>query len=165
MASAEAHPDTPIAPGLRPARPADEATLLRLADQLGAFPVPAWRTAAEIASGDCHILLQALHHPTPADSLLVAESPTGEALGYVLTTTRQDYFTGRPTAHIEVLVVEPAARGQGLGPRLIEGAERWARSRGIDEITLNVFVQNERARALYDRLGYQQETLHYRKGL
>jgi ribosomal protein S18 acetylase RimI-like enzyme len=139
--------------------------LLRLTEQLGAFPVPAWRTPAEIAAADHRLLLRVLHHPTASDSLLVAESPAGEPLGYVLTTTREDYFTHRPTAHVEVLVVDPRARGQGLGPRLIEGAERWARSRGISQITLNVFVRNQRARALYERLGYQEETLHYRKGL
>ncbi len=95
----------------------------------------------------------------------MAAAPTGEPLGYVLTTTRLDYFTRRPSAHIEVLVVDPGARGHGVGALLIDGAERWARGSGIDQITLNVFARNQRARAFYDRLGYQEETVHYRKGL
>ena len=163
MASAE--PDDGLATRLRPAVPDELAALLRLTSQLGAFPVPAWRTPAEIGAADHHLLIQALHSPTPDVSLLVAEAAGGEPLGCILTTTREDYFTHRPVAHIEVLVVDPRAQGQGLGPRLIAAAEQWAVGRGIDQITLNVFARNQRARALYDRLGYQPETIHYWKKL
>jgi len=66
---------------------------------------------------------------------------------------------------VEVLAVETASQGQGVGRLLMDAAEAWARSRGYRRITLNVFAQNERARQIYERLGYEPETVHYLKEL
>ncbi len=150
---------------IRAAAPADEAFILRLTEQLGAFSVPHWRSAAEIAAADHIILLDALHEPEPATSLLIAEAEAGKPLGYVFSSTREDYFTHERHAHVEVLVVEPAAQGQGVGRRLMDAAEEWARNRGYRRVTLNVFAQNDRARQMYERFGYEPETVHYLKEL
>jgi GNAT superfamily N-acetyltransferase len=150
---------------VRAAAPADEAFILRLTDQLGAFAVPRWRTAAEIAAADHIILLDALHEPEPETSLLVAEAEPEHPLGYVFCSTREDYFTHERHAHVEVLAVEPAAQGKGIGRLLMGAAEAWARSRGYRRITLNVFAQNDRARQVYQHFGYQPETVHYLKEL
>jgi GNAT superfamily N-acetyltransferase len=150
---------------LRAAAPADEAFILRLTDQLAAFAVPRWRTAAEIAAADHIVLLDALHEPEPETSLLVAEEEPGNPLGYVFSSTREDYFTHERHAHVEVLAVEPSAQGKGVGRLLMDAAEAWARSRGYRRITLNVFAQNERARQIYERFGYEPETVHYLKEL
>jgi ribosomal protein S18 acetylase RimI-like enzyme len=48
---------------------------------------------------------------------------------------------------------------------LLATAEAWARDRGHPFITLNVFAQNTRARALYERVGFGPETLRYVKPL
>lgn len=149
---------------IRPATPADRDALLALLPELAAFPLPAWRTAAQIAGADTRILLDALDRPDPGTLILVGDVG-GTITGFIFTTTRADYFTGRPHAHIEVLVVGPAARGQGLARRLIEATERWARDRGYANITLNAFATNERAGGVYRQLGYQPETLHYIKPL
>jgi ribosomal protein S18 acetylase RimI-like enzyme len=148
---------------IRPGRPTDQAFILALTERLSGFAVPHWRTPAEICSADHRILMQALHHPTPEVSLLVAEEPPGVPLGFVLSTTRQDYFTGESHAHVEVLAVEVSAEGRGVARRLMAAAESWAAERGYRRITLNVFPANERARVLYDRLGYEPETVHYHK--
>jgi len=150
---------------LRPATVADEPEIHRLTEQLGAFPVPPWRTSSEIAAADHAILGAALRTPRADTLVLVAEAPDGSAVGVVFASTRSDYFTGRPHAHVEVVALDPAAQGQGLGRRLMAEAEGWARQRGYNAITLNVFGGNERARSLYQRLGYQTETLHLRKAL
>lgn len=150
---------------LRPGRAEDTPALLALLPGLADFPLPAWRTARQIAEADTRILLDALHRPDPSTLVLVAEADGGEAAGFIFATTRQDYFTGAPHAHIEVLVVRDSARGQGLARTLIGAAEEWARGRGYAGITLNVFDANQRAAALYRRQGYAPETVHYIKPL
>jgi GNAT superfamily N-acetyltransferase len=150
---------------IRPARPADESTLLGMLPLLAEFPVPFWRTAQQIADADLRILLHALHHPEPGNSVLVAEEPPDTIAGFVFAVTRQDYFTGRPQVHIEVLIVLDAARGRGIARALIGAVEEWARSRGNANVTLNVFANNARARSIYERLGYRPETVHYIKPL
>jgi ribosomal protein S18 acetylase RimI-like enzyme len=47
----------------------------------------------------------------------------------------------------------------------MDAAERWARGRGYALMQLNVVVQNEAARGLYERLGYRPEWLKYIKEL
>jgi RimJ/RimL family protein N-acetyltransferase len=48
-------------------------------------------------------------------------------------------------------------RGRGIGGRLIEAAEAWARSRDVHRLELRVDEQNARGRALYRRMGFEVE--------
>lgn len=150
---------------LRGAGPADEPAIHTLTEQLAAFPVPPWRTREEIARADHGILHEALHGRSPDSLLLLAESGAGHPIGVLFVSTRRDYFTDHRHAHVEVVALAPAAQGQGVGRRLMEEAERWARDSGYRSITLNVFAANGRALALYQRLGYAAETIHLWKAL
>lgn len=49
-------------------------------------------------------------------------------------------------------------RGQGHGRRLMEAALAWAREEsGLAWVDLGVFVGNDRARRLYESMGFEQE--------
>ena len=54
------------------------------------------------------------------------------------------------------LAVTAAARGQGVGTRLVTGLMHWGRSKGAHTAYLQVREANERARALYGRLGFEE---------
>lgn len=147
---------------IRPSMPSDRDQVLRLTARLGDFPVPPWRTAREIAEADHHLLLPALAGSPGEQALFVAEE-AGRVLGFVFVAEREDYFTHERQAHVEDLALDPQGEGKGLARRLMEAAESWARGRGHRRITLNVWAQNTRAIGLYQRLGYQPETVHYLK--
>lgn len=51
----------------------------------------------------------------------------------------------------------PAYRGQGLGRRLIEATLRAARDAGIERVELSVHADNDRAIALYEKVGFVRE--------
>ena len=156
----------PLPLSIRSARHDDEAFLLSLLPRLADFPLPDWRTADEIARGDRPVLLDALHGRIEHAAILVAElSPGGERAGYVFATTKHDYFTRAAHAHVEVIAVTPDAERRGVARALMDAIEEWARRRGFRHVTLNVFDRNTRAKALYDSLGYEVETVHYRKAL
>jgi ribosomal protein S18 acetylase RimI-like enzyme len=53
------------------------------------------------------------------------------------------------------VAVYPQWRGRGIGQRFMALAEQHARERRLDKLSLIVFEQNEGAKRLYDRLGYQ----------
>ena len=152
-------------PRFRPATADDEPFLLGLTGRLAEFPLPEWRTAGEIAQADHRILLDALRHPTPESLILIAEAPEGTPAGYVFARTATDYFTSQRHAHVEVLAVAPHAEGKGVGRALLDQVEDWASRLGYRQVTLNVFARNERARQVYEHLGYLPETVHYRKAL
>jgi ribosomal protein S18 acetylase RimI-like enzyme len=151
---------------IRPARHDDEEFLVSLLPRLADFPLPAWRTADEIAHGDRQILLDALHGKIEHSAILVAEfSPGGERAGYVFATTKHDYFTRAAHAHVEVIAVEGGAERCGVARALMDAIEQWAKRRAYRWVTLNVFDRNTRAKALYDSLGYEPETIQFRKDL
>lgn len=150
---------------VRAARPDDQPLLIQLTARLADFALPPWRTAAEIAAADHEILLDALHSGRKDAAIFVAERDASTGIGYVFATSRRDYFTGRPHAHVENLAVDEGAQGQGAARALMQAIERWAAGLGYQWITLNVFASNHRARGFYEHLGYDMETLQYRKPL
>jgi GNAT superfamily N-acetyltransferase len=58
-------------------------------------------------------------------------------------------------AEISGLVVDERYRSQGIGLRLLERAEQWAREKGCRAIGLRSNVIRDRAHAFYERNGYQ----------
>jgi ribosomal protein S18 acetylase RimI-like enzyme len=57
---------------------------------------------------------------------------------------------------LTALWVEPAARGAGLGARLIEAAADWAREQGAATVELSVTTNNDAAATLYARAGFAE---------
>ena len=68
---------------------------------------------------------------------------------------------------LEGLVVADGQRGHGVGRKLVEAVEQWARSRGLDQISLRSNVVRPESHSFYERIGYERfKTQHaYRKGL
>ena len=79
----------------------------------------------------------------------------GRVVGYALLTAVK--FPGeRPATALELsqLYLLPEAQGRGIGPVLLDWSIAEARARGATELVLSVFVDNRRARRLYERLGF-----------
>lgn len=58
--------------------------------------------------------------------------------------------------YIQRLAVVPEAEGQGLGTALVVDGLWWLRRRRIDEVLVNTQARNERAVALYEKLGFRR---------
>ena len=153
---------------LRESRASDRAAALALAQRLADFPVPEWRGAAEIVDGDLRALEGFFDAPLPGAALWVAEDDAadgaaGELLGIAYLEVARDYFTGRAHGHLSVLAVARSAEGRGVARRLLDACESWARERGFEKLTLNVFDRNTHARAVYEHVGYRPEAVKYVK--
>lgn len=59
------------------------------------------------------------------------------------------------TAEIKHMFVQPATRGHGLGPVLLNHLETWAAERGAASCLLETGVRNREALSLYPRCGYR----------
>ncbi|MCF6445785.1 bifunctional helix-turn-helix transcriptional regulator/GNAT family N-acetyltransferase [Nereida sp. MMG025] len=57
-------------------------------------------------------------------------------------------------AEIRFFVLDPAARGLGLGKKLVKRAVNFHRSKGFDELSLRTFEGLDAARALYESVGF-----------
>lgn len=154
--------NTPVA--IRSATSADREFLHALADRLADFERPFWRSRHEIADGDRRALNEALDHPQSGTELFVAELG-GQPAGCLLMWTLEDYFSQQWHAHVSVIAVTREFEGRGVGRELMAHAERWARAHGYGSLTLSVFEGNDRARRLYERMGFHTEMRRMTKPL
>ncbi|HWT14114.1 MAG TPA: GNAT family N-acetyltransferase [Allosphingosinicella sp.] len=93
--------------------------------------------------------------------LVVAEQEGGAIVGAVayfgpFATPRADFFEPHWPI-IRMLVVDPAARGRGLGRRLTEQCLARARRDGAAQIALHTSPAMADALALYLRMGFRLE--------
>lgn len=89
---------------------------------------------------------------------MIASDSTGEPVGFAHVQLDQSAFTGETVGYVSFVVVVADAAGSGIGRRLMTAAEDWASQQGCAMITLEVFAANAVARAVYDRLGYREQT-------
>jgi ribosomal protein S18 acetylase RimI-like enzyme len=150
---------------IRQAGEGDNEFILSLVSRLAECELPPWRTPQEVEAGTRRWMEEALRSPSATACILVAESSGGDLLGFVFVHEQLDFFTREPVGHISDLAVAKHAEGTGAGSLLMDAAERWARANGYGSIDLNVFAGNDRARRMYDRLGYGVETVRYVKVL
>ena len=66
----------------------------------------------------------------------------------------QEVFIRRKVFHIAILYVIPESRRRGIAAVLVQKALEWARDQGCREADLNVLFANEKARHLYNKLGF-----------
>ena len=65
-------------------------------------------------------------------------------------------FAAKPLINIHDLAVKSSHRGLGIGAKLIQAVESTALELGCCKLTLEVLVENERARGLYRKVGFQE---------
>ena len=123
---------------LRPVTPRDVAALARA--ELELFPDEAWspeQLAAETAHPDRRYVIAA-----------AGEQAQGELIGYAGIMLAGD--------HADLHTIGARREGQGVGRALLAWCEAAARDGGAQRMLLEVREDNSRARAFYDRAGYEE---------
>jgi GNAT superfamily N-acetyltransferase len=136
-------PETKFTGRIRPAQPEDSARIAELATQLG-YPSNPHDIARRLAQ------LQR----SEESGVLVAQLRGGEIAGWIGMFVFRS-ISDDPRVEISGFVVDEDLRSQGIGGKLLEGAEQWAREKGYRAIGLRCNVLRERAHAFYLRHGYQ----------
>lgn len=105
---------------------------------------------------DCAAQRRGLAHiiANPALGLILVARREEEVIGMVNLLYSFSTALGERVALLEDMIVSPAARGAGLGSRLLEGAIHTARLNGCGRITLLTDRANEPAQRFYQRHGF-----------
>lgn len=78
-----------------------------------------------------------------------------EAIGYV-SLVFPKYTKLKGNAYLTIAIREKY-RGKGVGTKLMDKAEQYAKEKGIRRIELEVFGKNKNAIAMYEKRGYLTE--------
>jgi DNA-binding MarR family transcriptional regulator/predicted N-acetyltransferase YhbS len=89
------------------------------------------------------------HHDPKREAAWIAEVD-GEPVGCVLCVRKDDAM-----AQLRLLLVDPRARGRGIGARLVDECLRFARRAGYERIVLWTNDVLHDARRLYERAGFE----------
>ena len=130
-----------------------------MVDHGGMTPEAARRKAE---ADDRRLLPEGLATPGHAVVVLVREDD-GVEVGR-MWIGEQD-VDGRPGLFLHNIAIEPTFQGRGLGREAMLLLEAEARRREVEQIGLNVFSGNARARALYRSLGYRESAVQMSKDL
>ena len=134
---------------LRPAEPADAATILGFVRELAAFE----REPDAVVATE-PMLAAALFGERPAAEAVIAERD-GEPVGFALFFANFSTWTGRQGLYLEDLYVTPAARGAGVGKALLVHLAGIARDRGWARFEWSVLDWNTPAVEFYRAMGAQ----------
>ncbi len=137
---------------IRPATPADVATILRLVRELAEYE----REPDAVVATEAN-LAEALFGARPAAEAVLAELD-GAPVGFALFFHNFSTWTGRRGLYLEDLYVTPDARGRGVGKALLAHLAGIALDRGCARFEWAVLDWNTPALQFYAALVAQPLT-------
>jgi len=91
----------------------------------------------------------------PAQGLVLVAERGGAVVGMVTVQLVVSTAEGAQSGLVEDMVVTSGERGRGVGRRLLEVAESWARERGATRLQLLADRENGPALRFYERMGWR----------
>jgi GNAT superfamily N-acetyltransferase len=133
---------------VRPVRPDDVPTVLRLVRELAAY-----EKAEHEAQATAEQLSAALFGDAPALFGHVALAPDGQIAGFALWFLNFSTWRGTHGIHLEDLYVSPTSRGTGLGRELLRTLAQECVDRGWSRLEWSVLDWNTPSIDFYEAAG------------
>ena len=160
---------------VRPARPGDGEGLARATVDLAEQYVGLDPERFKVPEVDLAARAEAeLREPVPADRLWLVAELDGEVVGEVQAFVEEplDDAAAQPQrdvglrrVYVNYLAVQAAFQSRGIGGRLMDAAEQWARERGAALILTDTNLRSERAVRFYEKQGFARQAVILRKRL
>jgi ribosomal protein S18 acetylase RimI-like enzyme len=136
---------------VEPARPEDFAAIARLTVDV--------YVGGQLATDAYTPQLADVAGRASRSDVLVARDAEGRIVGSVALVVRGDFgqvTTSEEEAAFRMLVVDPAARGQGIGELLVTTCLDRARAAGKRRMVLSTDPRMTAAHRLYERMGFRR---------
>ena len=82
--------------------------------------------------------------------------------GYVKINKAKSYHSYEYYAYVGFIYVAPSHRRKGISQLIIKELISWAKTKGLTEIKLDVYVENEIAVAAYEAIGFKKQLVEMR---
>ncbi|MGB0864334.1 MAG: GNAT family N-acetyltransferase [Saprospiraceae bacterium] len=82
--------------------------------------------------------------------------------GYALTKKSASYVRFEQHAYLGFMYVLPQFRGKGINGKIIDNLIDWAKTKGLTEIQLEVYAENESAVKAYKKSKFKPDLLRMR---
>jgi DNA-binding MarR family transcriptional regulator/GNAT superfamily N-acetyltransferase len=142
-----AQPPRPVSYLLRPPQPGDLGWVVH---RHGAVYAQEYGYDEQFEALVAEIAAHFVHRHDPKRERCWIAQQDGEVVGSVFLVERS-----KTVAQLRLLLVEPQARGSGLGTRLVDECVRFARQAGYRKITLWTQSELRAARRLYQAAGFR----------
>lgn len=139
---------------IREAKTKDSEAIAKLGIQLG----------KEVTAEEIEKRLKEMDSDTLQETFVAEEN--GTILGWVNVTAYNEILSGTQ-ARIGGLVVDINTRGKGIGRKLMEKTEEWARDKGSKSMKLSSNTKRTEAHTFYEKIGYTKvkEQASFKKDL
>lgn len=143
---------------LRPATTDDAAEMIRAIDSVARELAYLLRSRFDLAVEEERARIAQTREQ---GNLLVVALLGGKLVGWAsLKRSRHEFL--QHTSGLGMGVVQ-GYRGLGIGTALMNYVLKWAAEQGFEKVNLEVRANNERARALYRKLGFVEEGVRVRE--
>jgi GNAT superfamily N-acetyltransferase len=150
---------------IRPATSRDETAVLALVPRLRSFESSQTLREPQALDAGEQCTLRRFFAGNPMGALLWVAEDEGAVVGMAYAERTSDYFTQENHSHLGILAVAERAEGRGIGKALLATVEQWSRDAGFRFLSLNVFAENTRALAVYEKAAYRADFVRYVKQL
>ncbi|MGY3717485.1 GNAT family N-acetyltransferase [Sutcliffiella cohnii] len=100
-------------------------------------------------------MIEAYEHSAKYNAYFLCLMDDDTLLGWIQIDKAIEYLTGEEIGWINDLYVKMPYRGNGYSKLLIEEALKEFRNLGYSDVRLNVYAHNEKAMALYEKMGFK----------
>lgn len=117
-----------------------------------------------LIEGEIHYYdLKHLIQSQDATVIVAEENNEIIASGYALIKkAEKDYYQFKEYAYLGFMYVKPEYRGKGINKVITDELISWSKSRGMNEVRLDVYAQNESAVKAYEKSGFKPHLLTMR---
>ena len=138
---------------LREAIPADISRLLELEQCVIEFERPL--NSSLKSSNTFYYDLPKMISDDDTNLIVVEDSGNIIGTGYAQIRISKECLVHEKHSYIGFMFVSPNHRGQGLAQRIMERLTEWSEEKGVKDIYMDVYAQNESAIKAYNKAGFE----------
>ncbi len=107
--------------------------------------------------------LEELIKSDSAQVVVAVENEEIIAGGYAKIKDAKPYLDHEKFAYVGFMFTRLEFRGKGLAKMILDNLTAWAKSRGLNEVRLEVYDENEPAIRAYEKAGFTKNMVEMRK--